>query len=83
MIVLLNWHPTEQAWSAFGRILVDRNVDRSSSTRGQRAWRIRGRIGVASLLSVPRYSLASLWTCSMTALWGSVSGRRSWRLISA
>ena len=31
---LLSWHMTEQAWSAFGRILVDRHVDCEPSSVG-------------------------------------------------
>jgi hypothetical protein len=32
---LVKWHAAEQAWSALGRILVDRDVDRGRPMGGQ------------------------------------------------
>jgi hypothetical protein len=36
VMVLVRWHPTEQAWAGFGRVLVDTDVDRRGLTSGQR-----------------------------------------------
>jgi hypothetical protein len=34
-MVLVRWHLAEQALAGFGRVLVDRDVDRSGPTSGQ------------------------------------------------
>jgi len=77
VVVLLSWHLTEQAWSAFVRILVDRDVDRSCLAGGQGLGASEEESGGSPRLARPGYSLASLWTCLMTASRSSASGRRS------
>jgi hypothetical protein len=52
-MVLVRWHVTEQAWAGFGRILVDRDVDRRGLTSGQGLGASGAESGGSPLLARP------------------------------
>src|SRR6266581_4334947 len=63
--VLVRWHVAKQAYAWFGRVLVDRDVDRGCPLAGQGFGASEEESGGNPRLARPGYSLASLWTCLM------------------
>src|SRR6266536_3616073 len=81
--VLVRWCVAKQAYAWFGRVFVDRDVDRGRRLAGQDLGASEEESGGSPRRARPRYSLASSWTCLMTASRSSGSGRRSCKLVNA